>query len=595
MKIKFIFNDIKNIELIYQIEEVWNEEWGENILKRSYVGSDYSKEIVETVCKQYSDISNVVYRGQTGRIASEEFEICTINRNYAVVFTYDTFDDAKSQTQVTVTIETDSTDGTDDVLLEKIKIQIKQMLVKDWKICTWIVDEQSECISINLYGKIYALENKIRAFVNVILIEKFGVLWRDCIGFEKIVESHQKNQVDFKREVPEFNNINDILISTTIETLSWLIFKAEVFEENIPIGDSENVILHRKLLKKNPNTVFDYIASLRKVKYNIWEDVFQKYFLDCNLERCMTIFIKNRNHIAHNKLLTISAGEKIARDIQELDAIFDRAFDMHTQETPSDELCETWQIEQERYIAEEEHIRYLIKNDTGVEVRTSNEIFCLFKDALEEVYNSIDDNAYFNYSVQVESYKNVEDCLDEQLFFVIVSNVNESFNISIFFTLNIDETMDSESCMHLCARRTDGKDVLNTTVRYYNGGAHYDYEQCCYVADSESFFEKSKMHDFIEELKFYVESEMNSIKSKIDELSFTARKDGGCLPVADFPCYNCNQNYVSINDDLFPFGHCANCGEINEIGVCVHCESIYMLDDGNDDLCGYCYEKFLNE
>ena len=78
-------------------------------------------------------------------------------------------------------------------------------------------------------------ENKIRAFVNNVLTAKLGASWINCIGFEKIVESYNKNKVDFKRGVPEFSNINDILLSITIETLAWIIFKAQIYEKNIKI------------------------------------------------------------------------------------------------------------------------------------------------------------------------------------------------------------------------------------------------------------------------------------------------------------------------------------------------------------------------
>ena len=48
-------------------------------------------------------------------------------------------------------------------------------------------------------------------------------------------------------------------------------------------------------------------------------------------------------------------------------------------------------------------------------------------------------------------------------------------------------------------------------------------------------------------------------------------------PLADFPCWNCNQEYISIDDELYPYGHCINCGEENEILTCVRCGGIYSL------------------
>ena len=82
--------------------------------------------------------------------------------------------------------------------------------------CTWIIDEQSECLGMQLYPLIFKTENKMRAFINKVLTYKLGVKWIDSIGVESIKRNYNKNKVEFKRNVPEFNNINDILISLTV-------------------------------------------------------------------------------------------------------------------------------------------------------------------------------------------------------------------------------------------------------------------------------------------------------------------------------------------------------------------------------------------
>jgi DNA-directed RNA polymerase subunit RPC12/RpoP len=72
-------------------------------------------------------------------------------------------------------------------------------------------------------------------------------------------------------------------------------------------------------------------------------------------------------------------------------------------------------------------------------------------------------------------------------------------------------------------------------------------------------------------------------------------KDGGNSPVADFPCWNCNQNYISIDIDLYPYGHCINCGEENGILKCIRCSTLYSAEDGGEDFCEYCLEKIEKE
>ena len=46
MTIEFMFNNIKNIELIYLIEETYDEDFGDSIKEEQYLGTDYCKNIM---------------------------------------------------------------------------------------------------------------------------------------------------------------------------------------------------------------------------------------------------------------------------------------------------------------------------------------------------------------------------------------------------------------------------------------------------------------------------------------------------------------------------------------------------------------------
>lgn len=105
--------------------------------------------------------------------------------------------------------------------------------------CTWVIDEQSEYLGMELYSLIFKTENKMRAFINKVLTYKFGVKWMELIGLEDIIKGYQRSNVDFKRDVPEFNNINDFLICSTAESLAKLMLKSEVFETSFALSDTE--------------------------------------------------------------------------------------------------------------------------------------------------------------------------------------------------------------------------------------------------------------------------------------------------------------------------------------------------------------------
>lgn len=589
MNIEFMFNDIKDISLIYSKEEKYNEDWGDNVTEVRYIGSDYCKNIVMKVKSHFTEIKGVNYTGQTTRIAHEEFDIETMEEKYYLSFTIDTFE-KKMQDQLLINLCSSSNIGKYDIFLEKLKILLKKILLSDWEMCTWIIDEQSECLGMELYPLIFKTENKMRAFINKVLTHKFGVKWMELIGLEDIINGHKRSNVDFKREVPEFNDINDFLICSTAESLAKLMLESRVFETKFTLSDAVSVRLHKMLANNEHNSVFQKLIELRKVKVDIWEDVFKKYF-DNSIEKSITDFIKNRNHVAHNKLLTNASFEKMKQNILSVEVMFDKANSLFLDEEPSDELIETWDAEQEEIMNERDYIHERISNETGINILFSEEIFELFKEKIQELYTEIDDCEYFSYAVAVSKLNNIEDEPINQTLFSIESQVDRNFNFDVCVLFEITEGMGEDSYMNLWIEKSDMTNILETKVIYHNGEAHEDVMECYYVLDRESHFEDKVFKNFIEDLKRYISNDMNTIKSEVDNFDYLAIKERGNSPVADFPCWNCNQNYISVDNNLYTYGHCINCGEENEILKCIRCGTLYSAENSGGDLCNYCLEK----
>ena len=148
-------------------------------------------------------------------------------------------------------------------------------------------------------------------------------------------------------------------------------------------------------------------------------------------------------------------------------------------------------------------------------------------------------------------------------------------------------------------RKGRRKKLLETEIIYHNGEAHEDLIEGYYVLDSESSLDNRKLKEFTEDLKNHIKDGMNPIKAKADLLSISAAKDVGDLPVANIPCWNCGQDYISINENLYPYGKCMNCGEENEILACEKCGNIYLEDEGVEfcgiNLCNYCFKEMEEE
>lgn len=597
MVIEYMFNSVKNIELIYMIEEKYDETFGDSIKEEKYLGTEYCRNTMDKVQTHFPEIKNSIYQGQTERIAHEEYSVEVENVTYSVSFTIDTFND-KAQTQLGIRIVSLIDSNEYDVFLEKFKVYLKEILLKEWEICTWIIDEQSEYLGMKLYPLIFKAENKMRAFVNKVMTYKFGFKWMELIGLEDIIKGYKRSNVDFKRQVPEFNNINDYLICSTAESLAKLMLKSKVFESSISLSDVESLKIHKMLAENKSKSVYDSLLEIRKVKVDIWKDIFEKYF-DEKIQKEITDFIKNRNHVAHNKLLTKASFDKMRSNILGIQTLFDKADDLFMDEEPSDELSETWHIEQEEIRSEKEYIYDRIKNETGIDVLFPEQIFSLFEDKMQELYSAIDDSEYFSYAVTISSLNTIENEAESQILFSVNSNVDATFSFKVCVLVDITDGMGEDSYFKLWIEKEDGTTLLETKIMYHNGEAHEDSMECYYVPDSEASLDNEELKKFIEELSNYIKEDMNPIKAKADLLSFSAVKDGGDSPVANIPCWNCNQDYISINESLYPYGKCINCGEENEILVCERCGNIYHVDEGGEfcgvGLCNYCLEKIENE
>lgn len=572
-----MFNDIRDIGLLYIEEENYDNDWCDKITVEHYLGTDYCNNIICQAKSHFSEIKCYNYYGQTIRIAHEDYTIKTALKEYSLSFTFDTFTDRK-QAQMVVNLFAPDIDGY-DIFIEKFKVFIKEVLLRDWKMCTWIIDEQSEYLGMKLYPLVFKTENKMRAFINKVLTFKFGVKWMELIGLEDIILGHQRSAGDFKREVPEFNNINDFLICSTAESLAKLMLNSKVFEPSFCLSDIESINLHKMLSNKKVTAIYDELHRLRKVKVDIWEDVFKKYF-DSSIQNSITNFIKNRNHVAHNKLLTLVSYEKMKQNILKLEVLFDNANKLFLAESPSEELFETWNVEQEEIRNEKAYVYDRIRNETGIDILFPESIFNLFKEKTQEVYIEIDNSEYFNYTVEVSPLKEINDESFKQTLFSVKSHVDDNFNFDVYALIDITEGMGEDSYMYLWVEKSDSEELFKTNVTYHNGEAHEDSVECYYIPDNESYVENESIKSFISDLKSYISNDMNTIKTKVDILKYTVLKDGGDSPVGNFPCWNCNMNYVSIDEDLYPYGKCINCGEENEISICTKCGTMYSSDEG---------------
>lgn len=613
MKIEFLFSEIKDIEKLYRIDLVDNPFGGDECPSYTYIGKEYLENKLKTIEGNLPGLNEFIYQQCFGRIANEVFVVVVNDIYYELIFTIDTYQYKKARMKVSIERPEKldvATFGNQvladgevyDIFLEQLKIAIKNAFKKDWAVCSWITDEQSEQLCSHLYPGIFKVENKIRAFANKILVHHIGKDWIKQYGMEKYEESHKSMSVDFKRKVPCFADIDDTFISMTMETMMEVILKANIYEDEIVLNQSDMAKLHQEIAGGAANQLLELIRNRRKVKIDIWKDIFKRYFADEDVAKSnITDFIKNRNHVAHNKLLNWSGYQVMKQNIEQLDSIIEKANQSFEESIPSEEQYMTWNIgveEEESEAArrewERDYLRLRISGETGVEIREEEEIYELFSETLGELYNEFSDIYYFDPQFDMSKKSDIAMTEEEQVLFSIRSNAVKTAVVEVVTDMTFDSDMDGDSSLYISCRR-DGTEIFRTVLEYHNGSGMEDTFEGKIVLNSESYYNTDELDEFKDELKGYIEENLNPLISKKESLEYIAATSGGGELVADIPCMECGKYGISISEDFYPLGHCCYCGEENYIKQCQRCGKWYEDGDGNDTICAECLEKVMEE
>lgn len=160
--------------------------------------------------------------------------------------------------------------------------------------------------------------------------------------------------------------------------------------------------------------------------------------------------------------------------------------------------------------------------------------------------------------------------------------------------LDLDEEPDSISELILKLIVNDQEEDI-CTLTYTNGGAEFNDEQGYYMPTSYNEFSRGELDTFAKNIERTLEINFPNFREDIDIAHYIAVKDGGNYPTADFPCEECGENYVSIDDSILDIGKCANCGHEHEIET-DRCETYFNSRwEGRSGLCESCIEYIDNQ
>lgn len=553
---------IKNMDQLYTWTPIYSEEFGCPGEEEHYHGTNYCKQVIADVLAAMN-WGTQKYLGSLDRIANEVFNVnLSEGINYRIEFAINTYEKKAARLECMITgLKTENYDQK----LEELKIALKNRLAPDWGACTWLVDMQSAQLCKEAYEKAFVIENNLRAFASKVLIHFLGVDWLSKLGLEKQSESVKNLKGKFIQRVPEFDNINTDFLSMTLETLFGVLFDGVTYNAEFVLNrDQYDKLFNMASKNVSGQNIAEYIKSKRTVEKSIWSDLFVPFIDEPEKFKDATHkFIEDRNHVAHSKVLSWSAYQVILKDFEKMDEQIrnaDAKFDM---EETSDELLDTWSVEEEQQRNEREYYRERLASETGIDILDESDIENQFDETLHDLYSDVFKQYHLDVRYEISDFQT----LNEETCFTVTSPVLEdgSLRVDVVANYTIDDDLGEDSVCKIECRDGEGKTICSAEIRFHNGNGH-EGEEGFMEADEDSEYDTSELEELRDEMFEYIDEKLNLYPEKLD--AYVYENKGDNVWTADFACSQCGKFGVSINEEFLPIGRCCYCGWDNELERC---------------------------
>lgn len=510
-----------------------------------------------------------------------------IDRQFTLAFKLGTY---SCSTQFTVEVRSsDYVPTPNDKYLEQLKLTLKKKIIKQWDKVVWLVDEDAAILSMALYPQVYVVENLARQLINELMTKEYGTKWWDSFVPIEIKNKHSARFFAYKKSVPDFNNIDERLLSIDITDL-LCIFTYEK-KKWVPVPDIEIDRFLSGLIDLPEELIKNKIRGQSTVELDLWQDQFSKYLPSDFIDRFKT-FAYDRNHVAHNKLLDRNIYTKILSMAVQLKSDLESALDRINKLIISQEQKE--HIAQEERRIEEEAAAFaesIIEIEASINIRKESEIIELINDVIYERYHSIINSLRFRSDVEVSNLDEL-DCsnLVGTLFEVTYRITQETILIK-YEIGSIDSSQGGVSTVRVFIANQAGEelDIDCVVITYFNGEAEYNDNVGCFVPITQD--DISESNNIAIWIVKFIEDNFENLREKVDADMYAIIKDGGNSPIIELECCECGEPYICINEDYAAFGTCLNCGAHNEIVKCDRCEIYFEGEDcGDVNLCEHCLE-----
>jgi len=476
-----------------------------------------------------------------------------------------------------------------DQNLEMLKINLKDMFLglADNTKCIWLEDGQSLELSRILYSETNTTENTLRKFINMVMVETYGTTWWEILVPAEIKKKYNDRMISYKRDVPAFRNVSDYLLSIdandlmkimTIKIKQWEPLKTDAIEGAIIEDDKEKLM--------------SLIKAQRVTKVDLWELIFKKYFNE-DFAKDWDNFCKNRNHVAHNKLLNHSAftvfkenNSIVLKSVK--DAIEDFENNVISAEDKAVFQKELETIQHDFNLVND--VKVKIESETGIKILTEEQIFEEMFNAINTILDEFEERFYFRKDLHVVTETLGIDDKEINLI-TVTSKTREDLVCVVAQDIMLIDEPGGRSSLEL-KMFVNKKETEKCQLEYINGSAEFDAEQGVYIPGTLNELIIDGITEFINSVSDTIDDVIPNPLDEIKSLRYSALKDGGNDPIGEFPCEECEEEAVLLGELV---GICMVCGTEQEITECFKCGSYFNPNyEGNDNLCGGCFDYIVS-
>lgn len=510
-----------------------------------------------------------------------EFKIETKTKKiYFIVGEFHTHNDSKL---LFIDIFPQKMENEFDKELHDLKFIIKKVFRKNWKQCIWLQDQQSNQLAQKLYLDIHLTENRLREFINLVMVRNFGPDWWLKYTTKKIRDKYKKRTGHYKGIANSYTDVSDHLLSIDTDDL-WEIMSLKTYKFDPPsaVGDIGQI-------KEEYDRFINKLTENGKIEKDLWFNVFSRYFSD-NFKDDWKEFSNNRNHIAHNKLIDFSANNKIIESIKKINDAITKAEDINKERFPSVEMIqeslEDMEIDEQYF--EEDYMQSEIERieaETGVNIRNRKEIFYFMQEQIISELNNIKEKFYFRNDLDMEIYELLED--QSTTLFEVSNRVTEDkIEIKAFTFINDDRGSESSIDLRVYNNKNE---IFNGTLYYINGDGQIVENEAFYLPTIQDKIYFGGQEDFILNVVEKIEELFPNLVEKLIMKNNESIRDCGESIICESVCEDCGEETVCLDESIAPYGKCVNCGCENELTECLRCNNVYNSNfDGDSEFCEGC-------